>query len=445
MTFLQESAMQRHVTIIGGGVIGLTSAHSLVRAGHHVTLIDAHAEVASETSHANGGQLSYRYVAPLADSGVPLQAIKWLLAGSEAPLRFRPQLDLAQWRWALQFLAACHRRQHHQSASQLLSLAQHSQQILAEWREQDGLSGFAWQQTGKLVVHRDQQALNKAIGARIAPDDQQPLDARQCIALEPALFSQQASLAGGIFSASDETADCHAFCQALERQLINSGRYTRFASTHVAPLSKENGRIQYLDLIHIDGSRERWKVEEVVLAAGNHSAAMVRALGIRLPIQPLKGYSLTLPLSEGAIAPRISVTDAARKVVYANLGSADSHQLRIAAMVDIGSHERDISHPAIDEGRIAALRRIASTSFPEAGNFADATPWAGLRPSTPKGPPLIGHARHGRKKHDAPDNLWLNTGHGSLGFTLACGSADLITRAISGDDLPSNLKVNFHN
>ncbi len=440
--------MQRHVTIIGGGVIGLTSAYALIRAGHNVTLIDAHAEVASETSHANGGQLSYRYVAPLADSGVPLQAIKWLLAGSEAPLRVRPQLDLAQWRWAAQFLAACHRRQHQLSAAQLLSLAHHSQKILTQWREQDGLTDFAWRKTGKLVIHRDQQALDKAIATRIAPDEQQPLSAQQCVSLEPALATQTSILAGGIFSASDETADCRAFCQALERQLTHSGRYTRLASTRVAPLAMENQRIQHLELTHIDGSRERLEVDEVILAAGNHSAALVRTLDIQLPIQPLKGYSLTLPLSQEAIAPRISVTDAARKVVYAHLEYGDTPQLRIAAMVDIGSRERDLFSPAIEQDRIAALRRIASDTFPEAGNFADATPWAGLRPSTPKGPPLIGRTHHAsirgvKPRHDAPDNLWLNTGHGSLGFTLACASADLVAHAISGDELPENLKTHI--
>ena len=430
--------MQRHVTVIGGGVIGLASAHALVRAGHCVTLIDAHAEVASETSHANGGQLSYRYVAPLADSGVPRQAIKWLLAGNEAPLKLRPNLAPAQWRWMARFVAACNHRTHQTSAAQMLSLALHSQAIMSEWRTRDALGDFAWQQRGKLVIHRDPIALDKAAAARVAPQDQQVLDARQCIALEPSLAHQQAHLSGAIFSASDETADCHAFCQALERKLQVSGRYTRLANTRVAALSARNGRIAQLELRHLDGRRECLAVEEVVIAAGNHAAELVRPLGIRLPLQPLKGYSLTLALTADTpetAAPRISVTDSARKVVYADLESSASRQLRVAAMVDIGQRERDSFHPELDEQRIAALRKLASATFPAAGDFAQATPWSGLRPSTPKGPPILGRPRQA----NSPDNLWLNVGHGSLGFTLACASGDLIARAISREALPSSL------
>ena len=430
--------MQRHVTIIGGGVIGLSSAHALVRAGHCVTLIDAHAEVARETSHANGGQLSYRYVAPLADSGVPRQAIKWLLAGNEAPLKLRPNLDPAQWRWMTQFLAACNQRTHRASAAQMLALALHSQQIMTQWRVQDALEEFAWQQRGKLVIHRDSAALDKAAAARVAPQDQQVLDARQCIALEPSLIHQQPHLSGGIFSASDETADCHAFCQALERKLQASGRYTRLASTRVAPLSAHDGRIAHLELTRADGRRERHAVDTLIIAAGNHATELVRPLGIRLPLQPLKGYSLTLPLpadTPKTAAPRISVTDAARKVVYADLDTRKSRQLRVAAMVDIGHRESDSFHPALDEKRIAALRQLASETFPDAGDFSQATPWAGLRPSTPKGPPILGRPQQAGR----PDNLWLNVGHGSLGFTLACASGDLIARAISHETRPGTL------
>lgn len=430
--------MQHHVTVIGGGVIGLASAHALVRAGHCVTLIDAHAEVASETSHANGGQLSYRYVAPLADGGVPRQAIKWLLAGNEAPLKLRPRLSPAQWRWMARFLAACNHRTHQASAAQMLSLALHSQQVMAEWRTRDVLDDFAWQQRGKLVIHREQATLDKAAAARVAPQDQQVLNARQCIALEPSLGHQQAHLSGGIFSASDETADCHAFCQALEHKLQASGRYTRLANTRVAPLSAHNGRIAQLELRHLDGRRECLAVEEVVIAAGNHSSELVKPLGIRLPLQPLKGYSLTLALAADipqAASPRISVTDSARKVVYADLESSASRQLRVAAMVDIGQRERDSFHPELDAQRIAALRKLASDTFPEAGDFAQATPWAGLRPSTPKGPPILERPRQA----GSPDNLWLNVGHGSLGFTLACASGDLIARAISREAMPGTL------
>lgn len=408
--------MSKHVAIVGGGVIGLASAYALVREGHRVSLFDRHAEVAGEASHANGGQLSYRYVAPLADAGVPLKALGWMLQGDAAPLKFHLRLDPRQWRWCLAFLAACRRPVNRRNAGHLLRLALHSQQVLAQWRAEDRLDGFAWRSNGKLVVYRSAQGLRDA-AANLLDDSQQLLSRAQCLELEPALQGMGAELAGGIFSAGDETADCLRFCRSLEERLQASGRYRRHGG-EVAGFVREGGALKALRL-----GGESFEADHFVLAAGNHSAALAHALGLRLPIYPLKGYSLTLPLDAQAVAPEVSVTDFERKVVYARL----DRQLRVAAMVDIGAR-----HARPDAARLEALRRLGASTFPQAGDYRRAEAWAGLRPSTPEGTPLLGAS--------GLRNLWLNTGHGSLGFTLACASGQLLAALIDGRASPISLE-----
>ncbi|HEY6610331.1 MAG TPA: D-amino acid dehydrogenase [Pseudomonas sp.] len=413
---LREAWMSKHVAIIGGGVIGLATAYALVREGHRVSLFDRHAEVAEEASHANGGQLSYRYVAPLADAGVPLKALGWMLQGDAAPLKFRLRMDPRQWRWCLAFLAACRRPVNHRNAAHLLRLALYSQQVLAEWRAADGLDGFAWRSNGKLVVYRSAASLRGA-AASLADSSQQVLSREQCLQLEPALQGMTAQLAGGIFSAGDETADCLRFCQSLEARLQASGRYRRHGA-EVAGFAREQGMLRAINL-----GGEHFEADDFVLAAGNHSAALARALGLHLPIYPLKGYSLTLALDAQAVAPEVSVTDFDRKVVYARL----DRQLRVAAMVDIGAR-----HAQPDAARLEALRRLGANTFPQAGDYRRAQAWAGLRPSTPEGTPLLGAT--------GLRNLWLNTGHGSLGFTLACASGQTLAALIAGRDSPIALE-----
>lgn len=398
------------VAVIGAGVIGLTTAYALVRQGHRVDLIEQRDQVALETSFANGGQLSYRYVSPLADTGVPLQALAWMLRGDEAPLRFRPTMSLRQWRWCLRFLLACRRSTNRRNAAHLLRLALHSQQVLRDWREQDGLDDFAWRANGKLVIYRDRAHLDKAAAGIDASADQQLLDARGCRLVEPALLPLIDRLQGGIYSPGDEVADCHLFCKRLLQRLERSANFRLHCGQAARRLRREDGRIRSLTL-----GEQELPLDHLVIAAGAASVALLRPLGIELPIYPLKGYSLTLPLHSHASIPETNVTDYDNKVVYARLGD----RLRVAAMVDIGGWDA-----SLDRRRIAMLQRLASETFPAAGDYRQATQWAGLRPATPEGTPLLGACGMG--------NLWLNVGHGSLGFTLACGSADLLCDLIDG-------------
>lgn len=402
------------IAVIGGGVIGLTTAYALVRRGHQVELIEKRDQIALETSFANGGQLSYRYVSPLADAGVPLQALGWMLRGNDAPLRFRPKISARQWRWCLRFLLACRRSTNQRNAGHLLRLALHSQEILRRWREEDTLGDFAWRANGKLVIYRDQTSLEKAAAGLDASAGQLLLNARQCTEIEPALLPLAGRLRGGIYSPGDEVADCHLFCRRLLQSLEKSPNFRLRCGQAVSRLHSDHDGVRSLML-----GNEQLEVDHLVIAAGAASGALLQPLGIELPVYPLKGYSLTLPLSSRAGIPETNVTDYDNKVVYARLGD----QLRVAAMVDIGGWDANV-----DRGRISKLQRLASETFPAAGDYRSATQWAGLRPATPEGTPLLGAT--------ALDNLWLNVGHGSLGFTLACGSADILCDLI-GDQRPA--------
>lgn len=402
--------MARQVCIIGGGVIGLASAYALVRAGHDVTLIDARDTLGRETSFANGGQLSYRYVAPLADAGVPLQALGWLLRG-DSPLKLRPRLDPQQWRWMAAFLGACRGSVNRRNAAHLLRLASLSQATLQQWREDDRLDGFDWRRNGKLVTFRNADTFEHARRKVTDILQQQVLSAADCTRLEPALAS--GGFVGGIYTPNEEVADCHAFCQRLAARLQASGHCRFLLGRKVTGIRHSAGAVQAIEL-----GEEVMPVEQLVLAAG-HRSAELGLPGLALPLYPLKGYSLSVPIGAKHRAPNMSITDYDRKIVYARIGE----QLRVAAMVDIVGFDA-----GLEPKRLALIRRQAVETFPLAGDYAHAVEWAGMRPATPTGVPLIGASAY--------RNLWLNLGHGALGFTLACGSGQLLAELI-GQHLPS--------
>jgi D-amino-acid dehydrogenase len=397
--------MAQRVCIIGGGVIGLTTAYALVRDGIDVTLIEARDSLGSETSFANGGQLSYRYVAPLADAGVPLQALGWMLRGN-SPLKLRPRLDPAQWRWMASFLAACRRSVNQRNSAHLLRLALLSQSTLQGWRNEDGIDGFHWRRNGKLVTFREATSFEHARHGQADPRQQHVLSQAECAQLEPALA--KAPFVGAIYTPNEEVADCHAFCQQLLARLQASGRCEFLLGRKVTGIRHANGAVHAIEM-----DLEVLPVEQLVIAAGHRSPALALP-GMDLPLYPLKGYSLTLPIRADHRAPDLSITDYNRKIVYARIGD----QLRIAAMVDIVGFD-----PALDPKRLALIKRQAQETLPNAGDYEDAIEWAGMRPATPSGVPLIGATAY--------RNLWLNLGHGALGFTLACGSARSLSELIA--------------
>lgn len=402
--------MAQRVCIIGGGVIGLATAYALVRDGVEVTLVEARDSLGSETSFANGGQLSYRYVAPLADAGVPLQAIGWMLRG-DSPLKLRPRFDPAQWRWMASFLGACRSSVNRANAAHLLRLALFSQSTLKHWREDDALGDFNWRRNGKLVTFRETASFEHARTGLADPQQQQVLSAAECAQLEPALAD--APFVGAIYTPDEEVGDCHAFCQQLAARLRASGRCEFRLGQAVTAIRHNQGAVSAIEL-----GDEVLPVEQLVIAAG-HRSPLLALPGLDLPLYPLKGYSLTVPIGPEHRAPELSITDYNRKIVYARIGE----QLRVAAMVDIVGFDA-----ALDPKRLALIKRQARDTFAQAGDYDAAVEWAGMRPATPSGVPLLGATAY--------RNLWLNLGHGALGFTLACGSAQVLSELI-GQRRPS--------
>lgn len=408
--------MRKRIVIIGAGVIGLATAWALVKSGHRVRLIDRYSAPGRATSFANGGQLSYRYVAPLADKGVPVQGLRWM-GKSDSPLNMQLQMSVAQWRWLWRFLRACNSKTNKLNGSHILRLSLLSKQVMERWREKDELGDFSWRRSGKLIIHRQAADFTKAAKA-IDSRYQQSLDADACLALEPSLRHIHPDLRGGIYSPGDETADCAQFCDALFGKLSGCPDFEFVPECEVTGFRTRSGRIEALR------SRQgEIGSDEFVVAAGNGSSPLLAQMGVPVSLCALKGYSLTLPYPPApGIAPDVSVTDYAHKVVYARLAD----RLRIAAMVDIG-YDSEGLRPE----RIEALKRIVRQSFPDLDGVESAECWSGMRPSTPAGPPLIGRT--------TCPNLWMNIGQGSLGFTLAAGSAAVLGALI--DETPPAISL----
>lgn len=398
-------------------MVGLASAWYLAQQpGVQVTLVDRHADVAQETSFANGGQLSYSYVAPLADPGVIGKLPQWLLR-ADSPLRFRPRLDPAQWRWCLEFLRACNNAKVRRTIGEMLSLSYLSRDALDQLLAAHPLD-FDLIRTGKLVVYRDPAALAAAAPMvdwqRRLGADQQILDGQGCVALEPSLQAIGADLAGGIYTPGEATGDCLRFCQGLKGLLTQLPNVRMALGVEVQALVGERKQ-----MVAVRTEVGDLPADAVVVTAGMFSVPLLKPLGISLPLYALRGYSLSVPLAPAIQAPRLSVTDAARKVVYAPL----ARHLRIAAMVDMG-----VSRADVDPGRIALLKQQVAETFPHL-DLTQAQAWAGLRPSTAHSKPIVGRA-------GGYSNLWLNVGQGALGFTLALGSARLLAAQMLNDPLP---------
>ena len=404
----------KQVIVIGGGVVGLTSAWWLLEAGFGVTLLERAATVGSAASARNGGQLSYRYVAPLADASVPFKAIQWLF-DRNGPLRFRPEADLRQWRWLASFVRHCGASTNRKTTGQLLRLGELSRQAMAQLAPHVGLDAFCWRDAGKLVVYRSAKAF-RAAAAR--PDAGEVLGAAQCVAREPALAAAAGLLAGGIYNRGEAVADCHAFCQLLAARLQAHPRFKGIVHTDARSFITDRGRIA-----GVCTSTGVLQADAYVLAAGIRSRTLAQTAGVYLPLYPLKGYSLSAPIRATDIAPRISVTDIERKVLYARIGST----LRVAAMVDLVGE--DVS---LDAARLATLTRQVRATMPHAADYDHIVPWAGLRPATPGGAPIVGATPY--------DNLWLNVGHGPLGFTFACGTATMLADLMQRKAAPISLE-----
>lgn len=403
----------REVCVVGAGVVGVTTAWYLAEAGWKVRLLDRAGRVATGTSFLNGGQLSYRYVSPLADAGVPFKALKWLIE-SDGPLRFRPTADWSQWQWLGRFLMRCRGRANREMTERLARLGEYSRVRMNALLAEQQLPGIAWKQAGKLVVYRSATAFDRARRAVQAGGPKRALSGNECLAVEPALGPLAAQLHGGLLTEDEAVADCHAFSVALHEHLLRHPNFRGLLDDEAQGFERSrDGRLQLRTRHDLHGA------DAFVLAAGIGSRPLAASVGLALPLYPLKGYSLDAPIGPQHCAPRVSVTDFERKVLYARIGE----RLRVAAMVDLVGHDM-----AIDPRRIASLQRIARRDMPLAGDYDQARTWAGLRPATPDGAPILGPS--------PVPGLWFNLGHGALGFTFACGSASLLATMMNGGRCP---------
>lgn len=402
-----------NIVVIGAGVVGLASAWYLQQDGHEVTVVDRAASVGMGTSHANGGQLSYRYITPLADPDILGKIPGWLLQ-SDGPIRFRPRLDPEQWCWLAAFLRACNSNDKLRSVASLLPLSLYSRALVHELVTEHGLE-FDFVRNGKLVLYREPGSFGSA--RRLLDNtpelasDQSALDANACLALEPALERLRGKFHGGIHTRSEDAGDCHKLCLALAAKMATGANPVRFVlGQEITRLERSSGNIA---AVHTRD--QRFATDVCVMAAGTASTRLLGDLGVRTPVYPLKGYSISVPLTANATAPALNVTDYERKIVYARLGS----QLRVAGMADIvGNNER------IAPKRIEVLVREVRSTFGTWIDQASISPWTGLRPATPSGRPIVDRA--------GADNLWLNIGHGALGFTLATGCGHLLADRVAG-------------
>jgi D-amino-acid dehydrogenase len=407
----------RHACIIGAGIVGCATAYALAREGWRVTLVDAHATPGQGASLANGAQLSYSYVEPLASPAALRALPAWLLQPG-GPARWRPRAEAAHWAWLAQFVSACTPVQMRRTTAALLSLSFLSRRTLHAWLDElPGLRESAQHaRPGKLVLHRDGAArvavTQQLAWKRARGCEQQLLTGEECLAIEPALApAGRRAIAFGVWTPDEEVIDgpvlAAGLAQASDATLRLGQPVLAFEPAGQAPRAVRLA----------DG--EQVEADQFVIAAGTASAALMRRFGLSLPIEPIKGYSITLPVVNDAAAPRASITDVARKTVYARLGN----RLRVAGFAELVGFDAGIA-----SARVEALVAATQAAFPGACDTRETNPWTGLRPATPSGRPLVGATRF--------PNLWVNSGHGPLGLTLAAGSAALLARLMAGDAGP---------
>ncbi|OJX80926.1 D-amino acid dehydrogenase [Magnetospirillum sp. 64-120] len=399
------------VLVLGAGVIGATTAYHLAEAGHQVVVLDRQSGAGLETSFANGGQISPCHAEPWANPGVLPKVLKWL-GREDAPLLFRwNRFDPALWAWGLRFVANCTSARAVQNTERTLRVALYSRACLQELRDRLALD-YDQRTQGILHVYRSAREFDQGCrAARLMNQyglDRQIQDRAQCVAIEPALAAVAPQLAGGILTPGDESGDAHKFTRAMADHAARLGAEFRYGTT-VTHLTRDGDTVTGTAT-----DRGVITADAVVLALGSWSPLLSRPAGIRLPVVPAKGYSITLA-ADGPAAPTVSVTDDEHKMVYSRLGD----RLRAAGTAEMAGHD-----PSLNERRWRLIVERARALFPGAGDFDHVEPWAGLRPVTPDSVPLIGRTRL--------RGLWLNTGHGTLGWTMACGSARLLAQLMGG-------------
>ncbi|TPN28167.1 D-amino acid dehydrogenase [Mesorhizobium sp. B2-3-3] len=398
------------IMVLGGGVIGVTTAYYLAEAGHEVTVVDRQKGPALETSFANAGEISPGYASPWAGPGVPLKAIKWLLM-KHGPLVVRPAFDPHMWTWLVKMLRNCTAERYAINKSRMVPLAEYSRDTLKALREATGIS-YDERSQGTLQLFRTQKQLDGTSGdVEVLKKYGVPyeiLDQDGCIAAEPGLAGVREKFVGGLRLPHDETGDCKMFTDKLAELCVARGVKFEYDMTIWRVIRSRNR------IANLSTSKGFKTADAYVMALGSYSAGFMRRMKRSIPVYPVKGYSITVPIKDAALAPVSTVMDETYKVAITRLGD----RIRVGGTAEISGFDL-----RLHESRRRTLEHSVGDLFPGAGAMREATFWCGLRPMTPDGPPLIGRTEL--------SNLFLNTGHGTLGWTMACGSAKVLADIIS--------------
>lgn len=408
------------VIVLGAGIVGTASAWFLRKAGHEVTVIERQPGAAQETSFANGGQISVSHAEPWSNPAAPLKILKWL-GREDAPLLFRLRPDWLQWQWGLAFLRECTPGRTAHNIRQIVNLAEYSRQTLQALRKETQID-YDCETRGILHFYTDAAEFRQSLpAARLMRDlgcPRQTVSADEVVNIEPALAGMRHKIVGGDFTATDESGDVYKFTTGLAQRAMAAGVNFCF-NTQVTRLIHEgqgaHARITGVEVIDAEGRHQVLHADSFVLAMGSFSAALARPLGLSLRLYPGKGYSATYAIREAALAPQVSLTDDGYKLVISRLGD----RLRVAGTCEIDGYTRELN-PV----RCAAITRRTRELFPGACDYEQAVYWTGLRPLTPSNVPYVGRTRY--------NNLFLNTGHGTLGWTMGCGSGRAIAEIVSG-------------
>ena len=398
------------VLVLGAGVVGTTTAYYLARSGAEVTLIDRQPGAADETSYANAGQISPGYSTPWAAPGIPFKAMKWMFQ-RHAPLSIRPDGTLFQLRWIAAMLRECNSARYAVNKERMMRIAEYSRACLQQLRADTGI-GYEGRTGGTLQLFRTQAQVD-AVSRDIKVLEEcgvpyELLDRAGLVRAEPGLAHSAATLAGGLRLPNDETGDCRLFTQRLADTAISLGVDARF-NTAVDSLLTDGQQIT-----GVRCGTEILTADRYVLAFGSYSRALLSPLGINLPVYPVKGYSLTIPLVDASRAPVSTVLDETYKVAVTRFDD----RIRVGGMAELGGFDL-----RLNPRRRATLEKVVTDLFP-GGDLARAEFWTGLRPMTPDSTPVVGAS--------SMRNLFLNTGHGTLGWTMACGSGKLVADLVTG-------------
>jgi D-amino-acid dehydrogenase len=404
------------VLILGAGVIGTSTAWYLAQQGHEVTVVERREGAGLETSFANGGQISVCHAEPWANPGAPGKILQWIWR-DDAPLLFRLRMDPAQWSWGVRFLAECLPARTRANIGEIVKLSLYSRTSLQELRAATGIE-YDQLELGILHYYTEPREFERAAGAaslmRKYGLDRDVKTVEEAVAIEPALGTARDKIVGATYTSSDESGDAHLFTARLAKMAEEKGARFLF-EREVRGIQAGGGRIEGVAVRQGKDVDEVMTADAYVVALGSYSPLLTRAIGLRLPVYPAKGYSASVPIRDASKAPRVSLTDDAAKIVITRLGN----RMRIAGTAELSGYSTDLN-PV----RCEALTRRAAEMFPGAGDYGNATFWTGLRPSTPSNVPIVGATRF--------PNLYLNTGHGTLGWTMAAGSGRALADIISG-------------